>query len=158
MHEAVAPKIAGLKNALVSVLMAARNVESYIRESIESVLKQNYPYFELLIMEDGSSDKTWQIIQEYRHSPRVRVFRRKHRGIATTRNELVRLSAGEFIAMHDSDNIMLQGKLKTQTRYLMKNKDVGVVFGNCLVLDDPFFLRGHTLSKTYSQIMRHVSA
>ncbi len=124
--------------------MAAYNAAPYIGEAVESVLRQNYSSYEFLIMDDGSTDTTGKILDQYRNDPHVRIFRRRHRGIATTRNELIHLSGGEFISMHDADDIMLQGKLAIQAQYLISNKQVGVVYGNCLILDQR---KKHTLKR-----------
>ncbi len=119
----------------ISVLMPAFNAERYIRESIESVLRQDYPDFELVIVDDGSTDRTWRIIGEFCGDPRVRIFRQRHLGVGAARNRLVRESKGELLSPHDADDVMLPGKLKKQAPCFKKDPRIAVVFSDCLLLD-----------------------
>ncbi len=122
----------------VSVLMAAYNAERYIRESIESVLKQDHPSFELVIVDDGSTDRTWNIIRALKRDPRLRAYRRrKNRGEAWVRNLLVKLSRGRYVANHDADDLMVPpDRLRKQAGYLSGDGRVGVVYGDTLLLDE----------------------
>jgi len=123
-------------NPKVTVTMPAYNASKYINEAIKSVLTQDYNSFELLILDDGSTDNTWDIIRQYRKDPCVRIYRnKKNSGVAKTRNKLVKLAKGKYISICDADDLMLLGNLKTLSKFLDTHPKIGVVYGNMLILN-----------------------
>lgn len=89
----------------VSVLMPIYNVEKYLRESIDSVLKQTYPDFELILVDDGSPDGCGKIIDEYANQDdRVIAIHQKNAGVDAARNNAIRRATGKYIAFIDSDD------------------------------------------------------
>ncbi|HPY76219.1 MAG TPA: glycosyltransferase, partial [Anaerohalosphaeraceae bacterium] len=98
---------AGKKKApsdpVVSVYIVAYNSEAYIGQTIESVLSQTYPNFELLIVDDGSTDQTASIIQTFR-DPRIRHLRQEHKNFAAGMNRAIQAARGEFVIGVDSDD------------------------------------------------------
>lgn len=126
----------------VSVNIPAYNEELFIGESIESVLSQDYEAFEVIVMDDGSEDNTAEIMKKYERHPKVRCyFRKRHKGIGATRNELLNLSQGKYISPHDADDVMLPKKLKKQAEFLDRHPEIGVVYGKAHVINE----KGHTL-------------
>ena len=117
------------KSPRVSVLMPAYNVEKYIGEAIESVLNQTLDDFEFIIVNDGSTDNTAKIVEQYAaQDKRIRfINHKKNRGIVETRNELLDCADGEYAAFCDSDDISLPERLRVQVDFLDKNPDVSVV-------------------------------
>jgi len=114
--------------AEVSVLMAAYNSANFIGEAIESILKQSYSSFELVIVNDGSTDHTDNIIQRYLHDKRIRYYKNNsNMGLVYTRNKLLGLASAEYIAIMDSDDIAHHDRLLKQYNYLLKNPSVGLV-------------------------------
>jgi glycosyltransferase involved in cell wall biosynthesis/LmbE family N-acetylglucosaminyl deacetylase len=113
---------------LVSVLMAAYNAQPYVREAIESVLAQTYPDFELIVMDDGSTDATRDVVRGFSDS-RLRLVSRPHRGLAACRNELLELATGEYVAVLDADDTAMPDRLEHQARFLDENPEVGAVGG-----------------------------
>jgi glycosyltransferase involved in cell wall biosynthesis len=103
---------------LVSVLMPAYNAEKYVACAIESVLQQSYPYFELLILNDGSTDQTQQIIDQFNDARIVKINLVKNQGLVEARNQLVALAKGTYIAFLDADDIALPSRLHLQVSYL----------------------------------------
>ena len=99
-------------NILVSVIMPAYNAELYIAESIESALKQTLKALEVIVVDDGSNDKTVEIAESF--GKRVRVFRQKNGGAATARNYAVNQARGDWIAFLDSDDLWNSEKIETQ--------------------------------------------
>jgi glycosyltransferase involved in cell wall biosynthesis len=90
---------------LVSVLMPAFNSELYIGQAIESILHQSYSNIELIIFEDGSTDQTRKVIENY-HDPRiVKILSDKNGGVVRARNEMIDRSSGQYIALMDADDI-----------------------------------------------------
>lgn len=103
----------------VTVFIPAFNVERYIAESIESVLAQTYRDFELLVVDDGSTDRTLETLRSYEHDPRVRIIANStNLGRPATRNIGLDLARGELIAFLDGDDICLPERLQHQVDYL----------------------------------------
>ena len=93
-------------NDLVSIVMPSYNTGKYIAESIESVIKQTYKNWELLIVDDCSSDNTDEIVEPYLTDARIKYFKNKmNSGAAVSRNKALRESKGKWIAFLDSDDI-----------------------------------------------------
>lgn len=94
-----------MEEGLISILIPAYNAEKYIGDAIQSVLNQTYGNFELVILDDGSTDKTLGIVQEYQKmDSRIRVYSIENGGLSHARNELVSLAKGEYIAFLDADD------------------------------------------------------
>ncbi|SOB91159.1 glycosyl transferase family 2 [Ureibacillus xyleni] len=111
----------------ISVVMPAYNRAKYIEAAIDSVLMQTYKDFELIIVDDGSTDQTVDIIQNY-SDPRIRLIKHEtNKGVAATRNTGYRNALGEFIVIADSDDINLPTKFEEQVNYLDLHQDISVV-------------------------------
>lgn len=105
---------------LVSILMPAFNGEKHIQEAIQSVLNQTYPYFELLILNDGSIDRTQSILDSF-SDPRIkRMQHLQNLGLVATRNDLVAAAQGKYIALLDCDDIALPNRIAAQVDFLEK--------------------------------------
>lgn len=108
----------------ITILMPVRNGEKYIKESIDSILKQTFTDFELLIMDDGSTDRTVERIERYTDE-RIRLIRRKHNFIRNL-NEGLELALGTYIARMDADDIMHTERLRIQLKRMKKNPNITV--------------------------------
>ena len=108
----------------ITILMPVRNGEKYIKESIDSILKQTFTDFELLIMDDGSTDRTVERIERY-IDERIRLIRRKHNFIRNL-NEGLELALGAYIARMDADDIMHTERLRIQLKRMKKNPNITV--------------------------------
>ncbi len=108
------------ENPLISVSMPAYNAEIYIADSIESVLNQNYQNFELLICDDGSTDRTLEIIRAYeKKDPRIKVFSMgENVGLASVRNFISRKAQGKYVALLDSDDLSTPDRFDEQVKVL----------------------------------------
>ncbi|RWU07563.1 glycosyltransferase family 2 protein [Pedobacter chitinilyticus] len=123
------------KNPIVTVFMAVYNGEKYIKEAIESVLTQSYRDFELLIINDGSTDKTLDVIAQFK-DPRIRLLHNDgNRGLTYTRNHGVKEARGEYFAILDSDDIAMPNRLKIQVDYMNANADVAICGGQAVLID-----------------------
>lgn len=118
----------------VSVLMTAYNTETYIAEAIESVLGQTFSDLELIIIDDGSSDKTLEIIKSY-DDPRIRLIARENRGRVNSLNEGVNMAEGELLAIMDSDDVAQPKRLEKQVRYLDTHPECSVVTSTIKLID-----------------------
>lgn len=125
------------KTPLVSVVMPAYNSEKYISEAIESVLNQTFKDFEFIIVNDGSTDNTFNIIKEYaRKDKRIKVINnKKNCGISKTRNNGIKLARGKYIATHDSDDISLPTRFQEQLSFMEQHPEVGVVGAYIQIFD-----------------------
>jgi glycosyltransferase involved in cell wall biosynthesis len=110
---------------LVSVILPTYNRETYLGESIRSVLAQTYRSFELIVVDDGSTDGTEGLVRSF--SPPVRYARQPHAGVARARNRGLDEARGELIAFQDSDDLWHQDKLALQVALLNERPEVGVV-------------------------------
>lgn len=112
----------------VSVLFPVFNTkEEYLREAIESILSQTFSGFEFLILNDASTNNAEEVIKSYT-DPRIKYFKNeKNLGISETRNKLIDLATGEYLAVMDHDDISLPERFQKQIDYLDNNPDVGVV-------------------------------
>lgn len=109
----------------VSVLMSVYNGARYLKAAINSVLQQTFSDFEFLIIDDGSSDASPQILQAYaQQDSRIQVYLRSHRGIARSRNELLLQAKADLIACMDADDIALPQRLAQQLEFLRSHPQV----------------------------------
>jgi glycosyltransferase involved in cell wall biosynthesis len=96
-----------------------------LKEAIDSVLNQSFKDFELLIIDDGSTDDTEKLIEEFK-DPRIKYFQKNHSGVASTRNFGIKKAKSDWIALLDSDDRWYPKKLETQWNYLKKNPEVKI--------------------------------
>lgn len=119
----------------ISVVMPVYNVEPYVKAAIDSVLAQTFEDFELLIIDDGGSDRSIDICREY-VDPRVRIISQKNRGLAGARNTGIRYARADIIAFLDSDDLWHRDKLARHMAHLRGNREVGVSFSGARLIDD----------------------
>lgn len=107
---------------IVSVIMPSYNTAKYIAESIESVINQTYPHWELIIVDDCSTDDTDSVVAKYLSDGRIRYLKNeKNSGAAISRNYALREAKGKWIAFLDSDDVWLPEKLETQIAFMLEN-------------------------------------
>lgn len=124
-----------MRNDLISIIMPAYNAEKYIEEAICSIKEQTYLNWELIIIDDGSSDNTAQIILKHVKSDnRIKMISRKNKGLVPTLNEGIQNAAGKFIARMDADDICDKTRLKKQISYLWNHPEVHLVGTNVSML------------------------
>lgn len=107
---------------MISILMPAFNAESYLKDSINSILNQSYTDFELLVCDDCSTDNTWEVIQSIQ-DPRLKIFKNKeNQGYLKTSNFLVSHAVGEYISFQDADDLALPDRFMKLKKHLIDNK------------------------------------
>ena len=111
----------------ISVIIPAYNAEYTIQETVTSVLKQTFSDFEIIVIDDGSSDRTSDIVREIA-DPRLKCFSVENRGVAMARNLGVSHATGEFIAFLDADDLWTSDKLELQFEALQKHPEAGVAY------------------------------
>lgn len=118
-----------MSSELISIIMPVYNVEKYVGAAIHSVLNQSYKKFELIIVDDCSSDKSIDAINSFTDS-RMRVVRlEKNQGVAFARNLAIAESKGGFLAFLDSDDVMNQHRLKKQLVYMKGHPEIALCGG-----------------------------
>ena len=121
----------------VSVIVPFLNAARFLEETIQSVLSQSYLAWELLLIDDGSTDGSTEIARRYTLGGSGRIFYLEHpghenRGLSATRNLAVRQARGKFLALLDADDVWLPNKLQEQVALLEAHPDAGMLYGNSL--------------------------
>ena len=125
-----------------SIIMPAFNVEATMAATLNALLAQTYPAFEIIIVDDGSSDDTARIAAEFARDRRVRVIRQGNRGLAGARNSGIAAARGDIIGFCDADDIWLPHKLARHVAHLMANPHVGVSYAGSALMNDDGVLIG----------------
>ncbi len=122
----------------ISVIMPVYNTEEYVWEAIESILNQTFSDFEFIIIDDGSSDTSWEIIQKYaKKDKRIKALQNEwNKGISYTRNKLISLTTTNYIASQDSDDISTPQRLELCYNFLENNKEYAVIGGNNIIINE----------------------
>jgi glycosyltransferase involved in cell wall biosynthesis len=128
-------------NNLVSVIVPVYNRAHLIAETVDSILLQTYPDFEIILINDGSNDNSLSVIKEYqkRFPEKIRVIDQENQGQIVARNNGIKEAQGEYIAFLDSDDIWLKEKLEWQLKLF--EAGVGLVYSGTEVIDE----KGETL-------------
>lgn len=120
---------------IISVIIPAYNQSDYLGEAIESVLCQTYPHFEVIIVDDGSTDNTAEIARGF-SDPRIRYVYQENRGLSGARNTGIRNSHGAYLTFLDSDDLFLPEKLSLLAKELDGNPQLGLVAGQAIPIDE----------------------
>ena len=118
----------------VSVLMPVYNGARYLALAIESILNQTYPYFQLIVIDDGSTDETESILEQFK-DPRILTLKQDHQGLIAALNKGLAAASGQYIARMDSDDISLPSRFASQVQFLDAHPDVGIVGTACHIID-----------------------
>jgi glycosyltransferase involved in cell wall biosynthesis len=119
----------------VSIMMPAYNAEKYIAQAIDSVLAQSFQNWELLIVNDGSTDRTPEIIAGY-HDPRIKTFHQANGGEASARNTALKHVHGEYLAFLDADDLYLPEHLEVSVTYLQAHLEYDGVYSDGYYIDE----------------------
>lgn len=115
---------------LVSIIIPTFNNARYIRETVESALAQTYEQTEIIIIDDGSTDNTRDVISDLIDSNRLKYFYQDNRGVSSARNTGIRISKGKYISFLDSDDIISPKKVEVQLASLEGHQEYGVAFSD----------------------------
>ncbi|AFY54576.1 glycosyl transferase [Rivularia sp. PCC 7116] len=117
-----------MKN-VVTIVLPAYNASEYLSETINSVLSQTFPDFELLVIDDGSTDNTTDIVRDFcQRDSRMRLISQKNQGVSVARNTGIKMAQGEFIAFIDSDDLWMPNKLAMHVQHLRANPNLGLSY------------------------------
>lgn len=124
---------------LVSVVMPVYNSEKYLKEAIESILHQSYTNFELLIVNDGSTDESGKIINQYKKQDKrikvIKLLKPHGYGGEVATNFAIKQCKGDYIAKMDADDISIFNRIEKEVKYLENNRDVFLVGCQALVIN-----------------------
>ncbi len=113
---------------LISVVMPVFNCEQYVGEAIESILAQTFTDFEFIIIDNGSTDRTAQILEQYAHQDeRIAICMEPQRGVAKALNTGCKLASGKYIARMDADDVAMPERFAAQLEFLETNPEIGIV-------------------------------
>ena len=121
---------------LVSVLIPNYNYAEYIGETLDSVLRQSYPHFEIIVCDDGSKDNSCEVIESYvQKDARIKLIRQKNQKVAVALNTAYRESQGEIICILDADDIWMEQKLQRVVEVFQSQHQCGFVIHNVIEVD-----------------------
>lgn len=121
--------------SLISVIMPAYNAEVYITEAIESVLKQSWSNWELLIINDGSTDCTEEVIKPFLSDKRIQYFKQENKGVSAARNVGLKNMKGDYFCFLDADDVLPKKSLQSRIEVFTNNENVDFVDGRVLEKD-----------------------
>ena len=124
------------KSPLISVYITNYNYANYIQQSIESVLNQTEQDFELLIIDDGSTDKSKEIIETYTSHEKIKIIYQQNKGLNVSNNIAIRASAGKYLMRLDADDFLHQSALEILSGVLENNDEMGLVFPDYYLVDN----------------------
>jgi len=121
----------------VSILVPTYNRARFLPDALRSALSQNYPHFEVIVVDDGSSDETPDTVKKFSDT-RVRYVRKEHSGAPATRNSCITEAKGEFLVWLDSDDMLQPHVLTSYADALIQSPDADVLYGDLIVTDAHF--------------------
>jgi glycosyltransferase involved in cell wall biosynthesis len=149
----------GTKAPRVSVILPVYNAEKFLRPALESILEQTFTELEVIAVDDGSRDKSWELLQEYaRADTRVRIFQNaENLKLSKTLNRAISEARGEYVARMDSDDISLPGRVRIQVEYMDAHPKVGVSGGSMQIMNEQGALIGvRRYHLTDAEIRKHL--
>lgn len=122
-----------MKAPLISIIVPCYNVEKYLRECVEPILHQTYSHWELILIDDGSKDRTPQLCDEYaRKDSRIKVIHKENGGLVSARNAGYEVTTGDWLMYLDGDDWIDTDTCEKLVKYLGKYPDVDIVFWKCI--------------------------
>jgi glycosyltransferase involved in cell wall biosynthesis len=146
-----------LEEALVSVIVPAFNAATYIRQTLDSVLAQTYRKIEVIIVDDGSTDSTARLVEEFAaRDPRFQLVRQSNAGVGAARNAAIERAQGKYLAPLDADDLWSPQKLATQVACMEQSGvNTGLVYCSSTLIDEQGNLLHSGETKTLEGRLRH---
>ncbi len=124
------------KRPLISVITPTYNRADFLGEAIDSMLAQTYDHFEMIIVDDGSTDDTRALVERYQSDPRIRYFYQENQGQSVARNQGIAASKGQYICFLDSDNAWLPVRLERSIEAFRQNPSADIVYADNITIDE----------------------
>jgi len=149
-------------NITVSVIIPAYNAAQFIDEALESALKQTFQEFEIIVIDDGSKDRTKEIVQCYiqKFPDKIKYFYQQNGGVGKARNNGIREAQGEYIAFLDADDQWFPEKLELQMTYFEKNPNIDFLYSNAVIVDENsndlnrLYVKKHEFKISFERMLR----
>lgn len=125
-----------MNSSLVTIYITNHNYGKFIIQSIESVLNQSYREFELIIIDDGSTDNSIRIIDQYNNNKKIQIIKQKRKGLNATNNVALKNSKGKYIIRLDADDYLLENAIESMVDIIDSNDDLALVFPDYHIVDD----------------------
>ncbi|RTB36509.1 glycosyltransferase family 2 protein [Pseudomonas aeruginosa] len=136
IEEATSSKHSGTTDApLVSVVAPCFNAEKYLEEALRSIYEQDYPNFEVIIVDDGSTDNSYAMLEQLQKVHGFQLYRQQNQGVSAALNFGLRHARGDYVATPDLDDIMLPHSLSVRAAYLDQHPEVGCVGALVIYID-----------------------
>ncbi len=138
-----------IDNPIISVIMGTYNSEQFLERAIDSILNQTYKNFEFIIINDGSSDKSMQIIEKYLNNNKILLINQENMGLTKSLNRGINLARGKYIARQDADDESLPNRFEKQIQ-VIENNNVNLLTSHALKNDKlappPFVIKWNSLN------------
>jgi len=121
---------------LVSIIVPIYNAADYLEATIKSVIAQSYSNWELILVDDGSTDNVYDIIKPFLNDGRIRYLSKKNTGVSDTRNVGVNASTGIYLCFLDADDIFLTNNIEEKVNFLNNNPGIPLVHGNTEIINE----------------------
>jgi glycosyltransferase involved in cell wall biosynthesis len=139
---------------VISVIMAVYNGERHVARALMSILAQTFTNFEVIIVDDGSKDNTFRIINSIKDR-RITLIQHDNVGLTKSLNEALFIARGKWIARHDADDFSISTRFEDQINFLERNPDVGLLGSNCFIQPEKHGIVNevYVYPEQYSQIL-----
>ncbi|WP_223560016.1 glycosyltransferase [Chryseobacterium lathyri] len=145
------------ENILVSIAIPLFNAEKFLSFTLDSILNQTYKNFELIITDDGSTDRSIEIVNLY-NDPRIKLYiDGMNKGISFRLNQQIDLAKGKYFIRMDADDIMFEDRIEKQIKFLENNPDVDVVGSSAVIIGDDNEIIGYRsayIPKSYDEALK----
>lgn len=124
---------------LVSVIMSVYNRQNYLCRAIDSLFKQTYTNWELIAVDDGSTDNSSSLLNDYKtKSEKIKIIYQRHKNLSSARNNGIRNSSGSYLTFLDSDDEYKENHIDLRINYMLKKKDLDLLHGGVEVIGNQF--------------------
>lgn len=120
---------------LVSIVVPAYNVSNYVKEAFQGIYSQDYPDYEVIVVDDGSSDGTYEQLEELRKVYGFRLLRQENKGVSAALNNGLQYAEGKYILTPDPDDVLVENSVSVRVKYLEEHPEVGCVGGGLICID-----------------------
>ena len=142
-----------VKNPLVSIIIPSYNHAKYIKKCLHSAISQTYSNFEIIVIDDGSSDGSHDLLTKLSRQHNFKYVHRENKGLIATLNEALELVNGTYFTMLGSDDYFEKDKLKLQVEYFKHNPEVALCYGELTYIDDKGTVKKKAKTKHYKNGM-----
>lgn len=119
---------------MISIIIPTFNSSNYISQAIKSVLNQSYKNYEIIVVDDGSTDNTYEELKKYKD--KIKYYYKENGGVASARNYGIIRSKGDYVCFLDADDLYKKNKLESQIKFLIENPNIDIVYNDVDAVDE----------------------